>query len=102
MWCHVAAILLAWALVEDWEAVDSPDSIEKALEALFPFAEQGSTDCRWYCGVDLSDCPEANMDRAVCESAGMQCAEMLGRTRATHAGKNPVALKNPASLRVRR
>ena len=34
MWYHVAEILLAWALVEDWEAVGSPDSIEKLLEAV--------------------------------------------------------------------
>ena len=27
-------VLLAWALVEDWEAVGSPDSIEKLLEAV--------------------------------------------------------------------
>ena len=30
---RVAVILLAWALVEDWEVADgSPDSIEKVLE----------------------------------------------------------------------
>ena len=35
MWYHVAAILSAWALVEDWEVVDgSLDSIEKALQAV--------------------------------------------------------------------
>ena len=33
LWYCVAVILLAWALVEDWEVVNgSPDSIEKVLE----------------------------------------------------------------------
>ena len=35
MWCHVAATLLDWALVEDWEVVDgSLASIEKVLQAV--------------------------------------------------------------------
>lgn len=35
MWYHVAAILSAWDLVEDWEVVDSSlDSIEKVLQAV--------------------------------------------------------------------
>ena len=35
MWYHVAVILLMWAPVEDWEAVDwSLDSTEKSLEAV--------------------------------------------------------------------
>ena len=35
MWYHVAVILLVWALVEDWEAMDSsPERTEKALEVV--------------------------------------------------------------------
>ena len=35
MWYCVSATLVAWAPVEDWEAVDSsPDSAEKALKAV--------------------------------------------------------------------
>ena len=35
MWYRVAVILLVWALVEDWEAMDSsPERIEKALEVV--------------------------------------------------------------------
>ena len=33
MWYRVAVILLVWALVEDWEAMDrEQDNTEKALE----------------------------------------------------------------------
>ena len=35
MWYPVAMVLLVWALVEDWEAVDwSPHSLEKALQVV--------------------------------------------------------------------
>ena len=35
MWCCVAMILLAWALVEDWDVVDgSLASIEKVLQVV--------------------------------------------------------------------
>ena len=35
MWCHVAATLSDWALVEDWEVVDgSLASIEKVLQVV--------------------------------------------------------------------
>ena len=51
----MAMVLSAWALVEDWEAVDrSPYSIGKVLAGeKFPFARQGGTDYHWLHGVDF-------------------------------------------------
>ena len=66
MWYLVAAILLAWALVEDWEAVDSSlDSVQTVLQAVSSFLankwkkkKTSGTDCCWHHGVGFPDCLE--------------------------------------------
>lgn len=43
LWQQVAVVLLVWAPVEDWEAVDgSPDSIEKASQAVTSHLQDGA------------------------------------------------------------
>lgn len=59
MWYHVAAILSAWDLVEDWEVVDSSlDSIEKVLQAVSSHLPNKAAQTAWHCGVDFPDRPE--------------------------------------------
>ena len=87
VWYQVAAIFLVWAPVEDWETVDgSPDSIEKVLQAvrshfLNKVAGTATGTVGWIFLTPL----KANMNSAVC-CTSTQCAEMLGRTRATYIG----------------
>ena len=79
-------ILLVWAPVEDWEAVDgSLDSFEKALQAVSSrlqnkAAQTAAGSVGWIFLTAL----KTNMDNVRC-CAGVQCAEML-RTRATYIG----------------
>ena len=58
----VATILLAWALVEDWEVGGGWMGHQRTLKGPsgggLPFAEQGGTYCRWHHGLDFPDCPD--------------------------------------------
>ena len=80
-------ILLVWAPVEDWEAVDgSLDSFEKALQAVSSrlqnkAAQTAAGSVGWIFLTAL----KANADRTLCDT-GAQRAEMLGRAGATYIG----------------
>lgn len=72
-----------WAPVEDWGAVDgSPIALERRYRCEMSLCrKKGSTDWGWHCEMDFTDCPEVNVDCALCWCcAAVQCGETLGRT----------------------
>ena len=106
MWYHVVAVLSVWALVKDREAMGSSrDSIEKALQApsfhlLNKVAWTAAGMEVWRGGrADFPHCLEGKygLCPTQCHTSA-QCAETLERTIATYVDKNPVAVKNSASL----
>ena len=78
----------AWALVEDWEVADgSPDSIEKVFKAWVPVRRTRWHGLPLHRGVDLPDCPGGEYGQCPMQCrTSAQCAETLGRTKATYTG----------------
>ena len=81
-------ILLAWALVEDWDVVDgSLASIEKVLQVVSSYllnnvARTATGTVGWI----LLTAMKANMSSVPRCHTSVRCAEMFGRTRVRYIG----------------
>ena len=88
MWCRVATILLAWALVEDWDVVDgSLASIEKVLQVVSSYLlNKVAWTAIGIVGWILLTAMKANMSSVPRCHTSVRCAEMFGRTRVRYIG----------------